>query len=109
MCLFKFITGLPCPGCGMTRAYLHLFTGDIKGAFYYHPLFWLVPIVLVIVIWRKNPYCQKWRQANSLWFGVLGLVLGVYLVRLGLYFPQQAPLDFDAQAVLPRLIASIFK
>ena len=33
MCPFKLLTGVPCPGCGMTRAYLHLFEGDIQGAF----------------------------------------------------------------------------
>jgi hypothetical protein len=38
MCLFKWITGLPCPTCGLTRAGLHLLSADLAGAFMYNPL-----------------------------------------------------------------------
>nr|WP_232844585.1 DUF2752 domain-containing protein [Enterococcus innesii] len=37
----------------MTRAYLHLFQGDLQGALHFHPLFWLVPIVFGIVLFKK--------------------------------------------------------
>ncbi len=36
------------------------------------------------------------------------LVVSVYIARLVLYFPHQAPLDLDADAVIPRLISSLF-
>ncbi|MCR5352830.1 MAG: DUF2752 domain-containing protein [Clostridiales bacterium] len=35
----KYITGVSCPSCGMTRAYHCLFRFDFAGAFHYHPLF----------------------------------------------------------------------
>ena len=47
ICLFINIFGLPCPACGMTRAYISLVHLDIKKAFYYHPLFWSVPLILL--------------------------------------------------------------
>ena len=43
-CPIKFITGISCMGCGMTRAYVSLFRGDFHSAFAFHPLFFL-PIV----------------------------------------------------------------
>lgn len=35
-CGFKTVTGIPCPGCGGTRAALALLQGDILLALYYH-------------------------------------------------------------------------
>ena len=43
-CIFRLMTGIPCPGCGMTRAWLAALRLDFAAAFAYHPLFWVVPI-----------------------------------------------------------------
>ena len=48
-CPFRYATGIPCPGCGMTRAYLLVFEGDFAGAFAMHPLWPLIPIALVLL------------------------------------------------------------
>ncbi|HIZ16758.1 MAG TPA: DUF2752 domain-containing protein, partial [Firmicutes bacterium] len=37
-CLIKSTIGVPCPGCGMTRATLELLSGNISAALHYHPL-----------------------------------------------------------------------
>ena len=36
-CSFNSVTGLPCPGCGGTRAFVALFKGDIITSFLYNP------------------------------------------------------------------------
>lgn len=46
-CPFEYIIGISCPGCGMTRALLSCLKLDFKAAFYYHPLF---PLVIVLMI-----------------------------------------------------------
>lgn len=35
-CLLRIFTGLPCPGCGMTRAWVHVAHGDVLTAFEYN-------------------------------------------------------------------------
>ena len=40
-CPIRFLTGISCAGCGMSRAWLSLLRLDLAGALYYHPLFWL--------------------------------------------------------------------
>jgi hypothetical protein len=47
-CLFKLITGIPCPGCGMGRATLALFKGDIPLSFSYNIL--SIPFTLAVLI-----------------------------------------------------------
>ena len=49
-CPLYLIFGIPCPGCGMTRAWISLFGGDIAKAFYFHPAFFAAAIVAVCVI-----------------------------------------------------------
>lgn len=105
MCLCKAITGLPCPGCGMTRAFLHFFQGDLKGAFYYHPLFWLVPILFGLWLFSyRSERASRLMRNNWFWGSLLVLLIGVYAYRMGQLFPQKAPLDFDAQAPIPRVL-----
>ena len=38
LCLFRTVTGIPCPGCGLTRAIARLARGDLARAFILHPL-----------------------------------------------------------------------
>ena len=38
LCPFRAVTGLPCPGCGMTRAFCSMGHGDLPGAFGYNAL-----------------------------------------------------------------------
>jgi hypothetical protein len=45
-CPFRVATHLRCPLCGMTRASLRLFRGDLAGALHLHPL---APLVLIVL------------------------------------------------------------
>ena len=43
-CVMRSITGLICPGCGMTRAWLAMLRLQVAEAFSWHPMFWAVPV-----------------------------------------------------------------
>jgi len=42
LCLFKRLTGYPCPTCGSTRGVLHILQGDIPAAWTFNPLLFTV-------------------------------------------------------------------
>ena len=46
ICPFYYITGIPCPMCGMTRALFSLLELDFKSAFHYHALW---PLVITVI------------------------------------------------------------
>ncbi|MCH5342175.1 MAG: DUF2752 domain-containing protein [Acetatifactor sp.] len=80
-CPIKWVTGISCAGCGMTRAYLSLLHLDIKHAFIYHPLFWSVPFILLIIVLRMAGRVPT-RTANYVKYLTAFLFLIVYVVRL---------------------------
>ena len=55
-CPIKFLTGISCPGCGLTRAWLAARQGHLRLAVAYHPLFWAVPAIIVLACVRTERY-----------------------------------------------------
>lgn len=49
-CIFRMLTGINCPGCGMTRAYMELLHFNIAGAFRFNFMFWSVPVAAAYVL-----------------------------------------------------------
>lgn len=47
ICLSRRLLHLPCPGCGMTRAFAHLAKGEWSAALVLHPL---APVVALEII-----------------------------------------------------------
>ena len=103
ICVFKNITGLPCPGCGLTRAYLSLFHGDIGKAFKYHPLF-LLPAILIIILIYNKVKINRFNINERLVIGFIIIFLAVYALRMITLFPNYAPMDINYYGIIPRAI-----
>ena len=58
-CIIKYFTNIPCPGCGLTRAFLSLFKLDLYKAFHYHPLFWTIPILFLYYLFDGKLFKNK--------------------------------------------------
>jgi Protein of unknown function (DUF2752) len=63
ICLIRSLFGVPCPGCGMTRAISCIFYGHFKRAFQYNKL-----IVIVFPL-----LCYKWLRGITTEFKKLHL------------------------------------
>ena len=73
-CAMKQLFGIPCPVCGMTRAYFSLFTLNFSDAFHYNPAFWTFPVSVLACIMA---FADKKRA--RLWLAVFALMLAVLL------------------------------
>lgn len=78
-CPIKWVTGISCAGCGLTRACLAALQLRFSAAFSYHPLFWLVPVVLVLYLIRER--LPVWLRESLLW-GCVAAFLIAYVIRL---------------------------
>lgn len=113
-CLFRHFTGIPCPGCGLTRSFVAIARGDFGDAISYH-LFGIVifvafaiaslHLILELITNRKiiAIYAQ-WIQDYRLQLISLGLILNYHLFRLSQLWLSGALITDFQQSPLGKLI-----
>jgi hypothetical protein len=95
-CLFKYITGIPCPACGSTRATILLFDGEFLKSILMNPLgiitnilifasfLWLIKDVLT----GKNQYLDfmrsNWQLKYKIFITVIILSNWIWNIKKGL-------------------------
>lgn len=83
-CPIRNATGIPCPGCGMSRAWLAVLGLDFPEAFRYHPMFWALP-VLFWLFWKDfKPFRRRWANITVVMALGVGLT-ACWLIRLRLH------------------------
>ncbi|MCR5837887.1 MAG: DUF2752 domain-containing protein [Lachnospiraceae bacterium] len=86
-CVFNLVTGLKCPGCGITRMCTSMMHLDFKSAFQHNQLlFFLLPFLGMICIYDTYHYVRygNFRLMNSksnLWYVILAIVILFGIVR----------------------------
>ena len=64
-CIFNKVTGLKCPGCGITHMMLAIARFDFKTAFLENPLLFIaLPVMLGIYIRNRIYYVRTGNKAN---------------------------------------------
>lgn len=89
LCPYRALTGLPCPGCGLTRATHYLLRGDLATAWAYNPLLFLaMPLALAFALAPlavSEPEATRWR--TRLGWLALGLTLAFWVWRNTALYP----------------------
>ena len=78
-CPIKYITGISCAGCGMSRAWISLLHFNIHDAFMYHPLFFLPPVVVIAMLFKSKINIKFYK---IFMFTMAGAFVIVYLYRM---------------------------
>ena len=70
-CLFRTLTGLSCPGCGISRMFAAILNGNLNEAFGYNRLVFITLPVFVLYAARytffyvRDGYCRDGRVLNA--------------------------------------------
>ena len=78
-CPIKYITGISCAGCGMSRAWISLLHFNIHDAFMYHPLFFLPPVVVIVMLLKSKINIKIYK---IIIFTIIIMFAIVYMCRL---------------------------
>ena len=78
-CPIKYITGISCAGCGMSRAWISLLHFNIHDAFMYHPLFFLPPVVVIVMLFKSKINIKIYK---IIIFTIIIMFAIVYMCRL---------------------------
>jgi Protein of unknown function (DUF2752) len=102
LCPMASTFGVPCPGCGLTRATLAVLHGDLHAALHFHPLVWLLAPLFAVFVggaalelvhgpYAASPLRVRGPAVNVAAALVLGLTVGVWVARFAGYFGGPAP------------------
>jgi hypothetical protein len=66
VCAFKRVTGLPCPGCGLTRSWVAAVHGDLAASLAFHRLGWLVLLYVALQALRHAAWLALARRRQGI-------------------------------------------
>ena len=90
-CIFKGVTGIPCPGCGMTRACLAILQGEFSTAWRYHPFSFLLIGLSILIVFQPEYTQETWVAISLIKQKIIVstlilLCLSLWLVHLKQFF-----------------------
>lgn len=103
-CPVRWIIGIECPACGMTRAADALLHLRFLQAWQYHPLLFVVVLYAVIlaVLWLMGN--DKRMHAKSIWMIFITLFLIWWVVKAAAFFSGNNLSFYEPRALIPRLV-----
>ena len=95
VCPLVWLTGFPCPACGLTRAGIRLLHLDFAGAWQMHPFIYAVAAGVFAFAWERY-ICKrnigKWLKDYCIVCVILMIIF--YIWRMYRYFPNQQPMSY---------------
>ena len=86
ICSFRNLTGLSCPGCGLTRSFISLMDGEVRAAWRFNPAGLALFAAALFQfpyragqIWRLARGRREWR--SSLWLYTAWALVAAVLVQ----------------------------
>lgn len=102
-CPSMVVIGLPCPACGMTRAFFELFTGGFTESLKMNPM--LLPSIAYIVYYIYSKKKRVFWVVSIIFFAVL---FGTYSLGMQKYFPYREPYVLNERALVAEVIKAVF-
>ena len=98
-CPFRAVTGVPCPGCGLTTATLELLRGDLSGSLRTHafaPVFLAALVIMLVSLVLPEEHRQRllltlhnWEAKGLTAWALFGLILYWFVRLMGVIpFPK---------------------
>jgi len=80
LCPFRLITGMPCPGCGMIRAFVSIGQLKFKEAMNFN--LWAIPLFIIMIFYFCLGKLPLWLQGK--WMSRLAVifVLAFWIIKL---------------------------
>ena len=85
-CTIKLITGLYCPGCGVSRMCLSIIKLDFQSAYHYNPcLFILSPFIIILFIITVIKYVITGSVKPGIFIDICLYIIIFILIAFGIW------------------------
>ncbi len=103
-CIFSLLIGYPCPGCGLSRAFLCVVTFHFKEAFFYNPSIYLAAVIAIYFcicryVLDTRP---KYLTPMCIAAGVISII--IYIIRMYYMYPDIAPMTYYENNLLKNIL-----
>ena len=107
VCPARLLLGIPCPGCGLTRAAVLLLKGDFRGSLLSNPF--LLPLLAGGLLFLYEHYIleRKARLFSACIAVCIFLMVVFYLIRMKYWFPNRPPMIYEPQNLLHLLFTAL--
>lgn len=102
-CPLRAFCGLPCPGCGMSRAAFYIFQWDFETAFNLNPAIYLWIPYIIFILWNRYVIKKHHKAAWSLCIIICILTIVNYVILMVSRFPYIEPCVYHPNNLLARL------
>jgi len=103
-CPLVIITGFPCPGCGITRAFLCVLTGQFVRAWNINPLIYGVILAALYAGIQRYLLGRKIKGFRKILCVLAILMIVVYIYRMYRYFPHRPPMSITRGSVFEKYL-----
>jgi len=108
-CPMVIVTGLPCPGCGMTRSAFYLLTGQFVRSFTLNPF---AIVWILLGIWCAYIRYVKGKDVKGI-YPLVGCIcvamIAYYVYRMYTVFPSIPPMIYKEDNMLNNILNLIKK
>lgn len=102
-CPMVIISGLPCPGCGLTRSFIYLASGRIQQSIYINPMGIPIAAILIYFFWNRYILGREAKWMMRLIIIAVVMLLVLYFYRMYVFFPNRVPYIYNEGNVLSQV------
>lgn len=104
-CPLVIFCGIPCPGCGVSRATAFFLTGRWQHAWQMNPMIFPIAITGIYFGWNRYLMGRKVVGIKAIIIALLVLLVVVYGVRMYLYYPDRVPYVYTEGNMLEHMFS----
>ena len=104
-CPVVLLTGFPCPGCGLSRAFVSMITFDIESVIQYNPMIFLWTALAVYFVYKRYIKDGSMKSVMVTLIVVCLFTIAFYVWRMMYRFPGLPPMVYEPK----NLFAITFK
>lgn len=108
LCPMVMLTGLPCPGCGMTRAVCSILKGNFAAAWELHPFSYAFLVLALVFVIRRYILQKEIKSLAKYLAAVFVGMIVFYIYRMIRFFPGNPPMSYYYGSLGYRIFSIVF-
>lgn len=98
-CPFEYILGIPCPTCGITRAFVSLLHFNITDSFYYYALWPLAVLFFIFIILIQLNILKVNKKTFNIICIILAIIILIYFIIRHINGSEIVQIHFDESLI----------